>query len=75
MMPSNHPMSTVCQPTTGSFPCGLNQTRCWSYDQACDGNNDCGDELAFDEIPGFVERFGVACAVNETRRGDECKLM
>ncbi len=45
----------------GSLPCGFNFSNCWVPEQACDGVNDCGDELAYDEIPGFVELSGESC--------------
>lgn len=51
----------------GGIPCGFstqndsNAPICFSLEQACDGVNDCGDPLAFDEIVPLVEREGAVC--------------
>ncbi|XP_064388044.1 uncharacterized protein LOC135336225 isoform X3 [Halichondria panicea] len=58
-MPTGPPIGGPCP--NGSLPCGFNFSNCWVPEQACDGVNDCGDELAYDEIPGFVELSGESC--------------
>ncbi len=59
------PSSAQCP--NGSLPCLFN-SNCFDFSEMCNGVNDCGDSLAYDELAGFRAGF---CDPS----GSECKFL